>query len=494
MTFGRSLFSAFAGYGDRTAIVSGPDTITFTQAMGQVRCLASNLRAAGVRHGDYVGLAMVDTADVLLSAMACWLLTATPVIMDFRSPRSQRAWIARDFDLVVVLESDTVPDTPYPAMIYERAWRHIPVPGPELPGFGDDTNPAFLLFSSGTTGTPKAYVQTHERLKQRIDARREILEEGPSLFLTPMALTYSATRHHVLGYLARGGTVHFYPPLFSPSELTEALLSARATGTALPPSVIARLAKEAGPRSEPLFPSLNVLASVGGPARPADKVAAYRSLSPGYRMSYASTLTGTIALLAGPDVLARPEAAGRVVASARAEIVDIEGRVLPLGEAGLVKAWTTSVVPFLLGPGRKEYVDPATMGPGWGIPGDIGFLDADGFVTLIDRQADMIVRDGVNVAPQELEKIIAAHPKVQEVAVVGFADDIHGQEIAAFIVTRDGTVEELRTYMRAHIAPEKRPREIRLVPELPLSPAGKLMRRQLAEQILRERSEGPEAQ
>jgi long-chain acyl-CoA synthetase len=95
----------------------------------------------------------------------------------------------------------------------------------------------------------------------------------------------------------------------------------------------------------------------------------------------------------------------------------------------------------------------------------------------------MIVRGGVSVAPQELEKLIRTHPKVQDVAVAGFADETLGQEIAVFIVSQQGTVEEFQAFLRANIAPDRRPREIRLVASLPYSDNGKLLRRQLVETL-----------
>jgi long-chain acyl-CoA synthetase len=101
----------------------------------------------------------------------------------------------------------------------------------------------------------------------------------------------------------------------------------------------------------------------------------------------------------------------------------------------------------------------------------------------------MIVRGGVNVAPQEIEKLIARHPKVTEVAVVGFPDETQGQEIAAFIVSDHGVVDDFIAFMRANIAPERRPREVRLVAALPYNEHGKLLRRRLADEIVRERLE-----
>ncbi|WP_137930711.1 class I adenylate-forming enzyme family protein [Mesorhizobium comanense] len=487
MSFGRQLLEAFASHGDKVAMVSDRSQVTYAQALAQIGHLSANFSASGIGPGDRVGLAMVDNIDVVLSILACWKNNATPVVIDFRTPASQRARQARDFGLKIIFENRAMPgDEVYPRALFDAGWKT----DASAPGFGtdapmSDANPAFLIFSSGTTGDPKAYIQSHQALARRIAARKAVVEGTAKRFLTPMALSYSAMRHQVFGYLLYGGVVRFFPPLFTPSELIEALLSFQASGTALAPSVIARMVKEVGERATHLLPHLSVLYSVGGPARGEDKIAAYRYISPGYRISYSSSLTGIISSLSGLDILAKPESAGRPVAGVQIEILDADGRVLPQGERGLIKARTPTMASAVLMPGNRLFVDPQVMGPDWGIPGDIGFLDADGFVTIVDREADMIVRGGVSVAPQELEKLIRAHPKVQDVAVAGFADETMGQEIAAFIVSREGTAEELQAFMRANIAPDRRPREIRLVASLPYSDNGKLLRRQLVETLAR---------
>ena len=103
----------------------------------------------------------------------------------------------------------------------------------------------------------------------------------------------------------------------------------------------------------------------------------------------------------------------------------------------------------------------------------------------------MIVRGGVNIAPQELEKLIRAHPKVTDVAVAGFPDPTMGQEIAAFVVSEAGmTVEELRQFLAASVAPDRRPRELRIVRALPYNTNGKLLRRQLVDMLAAERAAG----
>lgn len=490
MSFGRQIFEAMTVHGDRPAILSGREQLSYADVLAQSATLAANFSELGVGSGARVGLAMQDTKDVALAILACWRLAATPVIVDFRAPRAQRARIVNDFGVGLTLETRSPPGTEeYPAMRFDRDWRFTarkPLPAGATV---DCSNPAFLLLSSGTTGDPKAYVQTHEALAARVVQRKAVMDAAEMRFLTPMTLSYSASRHQVLAYLFFGGTVSFYPPLFTPSELAEALLAFRASGSALPPPVIARLAREAGERSSVMFPALGSLYSIGGPATAEEKIAAYRNLSRGYRISYASSLTGMVSVLAGEAVLAKPESSGKPVAGVRVEILDAEGGPLPPGERGLIKAYTGTMASAVLLPGNQPFVDPLVMGPDWGVPGDIGFLDQDGFLTIVDREGDMIVRGGVNIAPQELEKLIRAHPKVTDVAVAGFPDPTMGQEIAAFVVSEAGmTVEELRHFLAASVAPDRRPRELRIVRALPYNTNGKLLRRQLVDMLAAERA------
>lgn len=489
MSFARHLFAVMADHGDRPAMVSDHEQLSHRQAVEQAAHLAANLAAAGVQPGDRIGISVQDGHEVILCVMACWQLAATPAVIDFRTPHAQRARLAQDFELAAVLENRAPPaGENYPSLVFNRDWRFASPSSYAPQGEIDCSNPAFLLFSSGTTGVPKAYVQSHDMLMGRNQTQARPQDDALPRYFTPVSMSFAAARGYVFAVLFAGGVVRFFPPLFTPSELAEELLSFRATGTSLPPPVIARLVVEAGERSSVLFPDLGEMRSIGGPARPEDKLAAWRNLTRGYSISYSSTLTGRVSMLRGEDILAKPESSGRLMPRVRVEILDDQGRELPRGEHGIIKAWTPTIAPAVLLPGNKPFVDPKVMGPGWGIAGDIGFLDDDGFLTIVGRMEDMIVRGGVNVAPQELEKLIVTHPKVAEVAVVGFDDAVMGQEIGVFAVTtQDLTVGELRSFIAANLPPEKRPREIRIVNALPYNNNGKLLRRVLAEDLARER-------
>ncbi len=488
MSFSRTLFAAMLGHAERPAMQLDDETVSHAQAVAQAGTIATHLAAAGIGPGDRVGIAVSNVLEAALCILACWRLSATPSVIDFRTPRPVRARLAADFGLAALLESRSPPGVEvYPALAFAPAWR-IEAAGtsPDLDAI-DCTHPAFLMLSSGTTGAPKGYLQAHEVLGRRLASYINVADDSAPRFLTPMTLAFSATRQHVMNYLVRGGVINFFPLLYTPSELIEGLLAFRATASALPPPIVARLVREVGERDTPLFPGMKVLDSIGGPALPEDKLSAYRNLSPAYSIKYASSLTGRISQLAGADVLARPESAGRVAPGVRVEILDAEGRALPPGAPGVIKAWTHTMASGVVSAGRGHHVDPAVMGEGWGIPGDIGSLDEEGFLTILDRQEDMIVRGGVNVAPQEIEALIRAHPEVEDVAVAGIPDAALGQEIAAFVVAGAALAEPaLRAFLTANLIADRRPRHIRLVRALPYNANGKLVRRSLVESLVAE--------
>ncbi|MFA6157772.1 AMP-binding protein, partial [Mesorhizobium sp.] len=120
MSFGKQILEAFAAHGDRLAMVSDRSRITYRQALTEIGHLAANFSASGIGRGDRVGLAMIDNIDVVLSMLACWKLSATPVVIDFRTPGSQRARQARDFGLKMIFESRAMPgDEIYPNALFD---------------------------------------------------------------------------------------------------------------------------------------------------------------------------------------------------------------------------------------------------------------------------------------------------------------------------------------------------------------------------------------
>jgi len=404
------------------------------------------------------------------------------VLIDFRTPATQRSKIS-----LLVSARFTIEDRhPKGADDYEYVmWADIrdgnKLIDTDFPEFDALARvPAFLSLSSGTTGFPKAYVQSHAHVAGKIMTRQKLEGTGGGTFYTPMTLSFSATRQVVINYLAFEDKVVFGKPLFSTSELVENILSVSPTACALPPPIIRNLVAEVGEQTEPIFSGLKVLRSIGGPATVEDKLGAYKNLTNGYRMGYSSSLTGVTTVLAGENLLKKPETTGVPIDGIKIEIVDPDTFArLPEGESGLIKVQTpylaSRIIHFNETEDSNEFLDN-----GWASAGDLGFMDTDGFLTLTGRLGDMIVRGGVNIAPQELENILRKHPIVDDVAIFGVEDDDFGQEVAAFFVSKTASEKDLYELCMQEISFERRPRVIKLVDRLSYNLNNKLERTKLA--------------
>lgn len=466
--------------------VSGETDLTAGELLRRSAGFAAMLKAQGCGQDSRVALYLQSNTDLLAGMIGGWMVGACVLMMDFRTPGPQRSAIAKMVGATLSVEGRRMPKSAddYRWVLFDDAWRR-PAPWVDFANIAVPDN-AFALcaLSSGTTGAPKIYLQSHRVTMGRLKPGMMTQQSTDHPFVAPMSISISATRSRVLNCLIGGGRVHFMPPLASAGELIETLSATRASGTALPPSIIAQMVREIGERREPYFPHLKLLRSTGGPALPEDKIAAYRYLSPGYRMAYSSNLTGMATSLAGEDVLRRPETVGRPINGIAIEIVDgATGVRMARHEAGFVKITTPylSEVTIEAEGGRTEGRE--RRGDDWGIPGDIGILDDEGFLTIVGRGADMIIRGGVNVAPQEIEAILIQHPSIEDVAVAGIEHPIYGQEIVAAIVSKDGDENEFRAYCIRNLAPEKRPRIIRIVESLPYNAGGKLERSKVAEML-----------
>jgi acyl-CoA synthetase (AMP-forming)/AMP-acid ligase II len=198
-------------------------------------------------------------------------------------------------------------------------------------------------------------------------------------------------------------------------------------------------------------------------------------------VTYGSTVGGSISTLVGEAIQTKAGTVGRPMPFNHLRIEGADGQVLGVGETGLIKIRSPLIADEILGEARA---DSDRLVDGWAIPGDLGFIDEDGFLTLTGRASDMIIRNGVNVFPREIETILERHPGIAEAAVFGYSSPSSGEEIAAFVVAAGSvTIEEIVDHARANIVPDKRPRHMEIVERLPRNDAGKVVKRLLAERL-----------
>jgi acyl-CoA synthetase (AMP-forming)/AMP-acid ligase II len=231
----------------------------------------------------------------------------------------------------------------------------------------------------------------------------------------------------------------------------------------------------------PLFPALRVLVSSGASLYPDERRALMDTLSPNFFNFYSSTEGGGISLLRPeyPDAVSM--SVGRVVFGAEVQVVDEHHQSVAAGVVGAVRYRGGSVADSFH---RNPEDSAASFRDGWFYPGDLGRFDEQGFLYLVGRSKDMLIRGGINIYPAEVENALAAHPCVQEAAVVGWPSRSRGEDVAAFVVLRAPVdAAELLAACRTVLAPYKVPRSIFIVDELPRNSLGKVTKPRLVERL-----------
>lgn len=481
-TLGDSFWALGRRYGDRPALVSGARSLSYAELAETGGRIANALAARGLKAGDHIALAYRDGLELMAANVGVWMLDAVAVVVDFRNRSDERARLAEEFDIAAFLEDRDLSAGAYRSIPLDAAWRAEVAAAPATPRPLDGPEvPAYIALTSGTTGRPLGILMDHRALLIRCMAyalQSNYPREHP-VFLNAYPLAFSASRNHALAHLLCGGTIHFHPPTFGPMELAERVNEIGASFLfAVPATVKAILDALPEGFEGPLLPTLTMLYCGGSGMMPADKVRAARLLTPHFLHCFASSITGTSAVLEGADILTHSESDGRIVPLARLEVVGPDHMPLPAGEVGMLRARTHGMSPGLYKNRARDTGDK--IRDGWAYTGDMARISADGFLTITGRSSDVIVRGGANVFPAEIEAALALHPAVSESAVTGFADPEVEEEIAAFVVASAPVSEaELVAHCRLQLSPDKRPRKFVFLDSLPRNANGKVLKRDL---------------
>jgi acyl-CoA synthetase (AMP-forming)/AMP-acid ligase II len=360
----------------------------------------------------------------------------------------------------------------------------------ELP-FVDPGDVAILLFTSGTTGEPKAAVLRHHHLASYVVSSVEFMGSEPI-----EAQLVSVPPYHIAGISAvlsslYGGRRLVYLPSFEPEAWVHAAIDQAVTHAMVVPTMLGRILKVLEQLDLEL-PSLRHL-SYGGGRMPVDLIErtmaklAHVDLVNAYGLTETSS---TIALLSPADhreafaspvelVRARLTSVGRPLASVEVEVRDADGKTLPPGAKGEICVRGDQVA--------GEYVGWSGLTEdGWFRTRDAGYLDQDGYLYVEGRLDDVIVRGAENISPGEIEDVLLLHPAVAEAAVVGVPDPEWGEAVAAVVVLAEGTdasESELQDWVRQRLRSTKMPCAVHFRLELPYNPTGKLLRRVLREEL-----------
>jgi long-chain acyl-CoA synthetase len=493
----------------KIAVVDGADRISYADLWRQARSYAAALRELGVRPGGTVAMLVPNVADfprayyAVLAAGAVvvpvhLLLTADEVAYVLRDSRADLlichrgmlavgAAAAAQVGVPVVAVGPVAPPggpepvTPEPATLAEIAAGLEPLPSYVS---REAEDPAVILYTSGTTGEPKGAVLTHLNLVMNAMVNVFDANDGrpTDVVLGCLPLFHSFGQTVAMnGTFRIGGTLVLLARFTGEAALEVMLREGVDVFHGVPTMYIALLEAAAG-RTE--LPRLRLCIS-GGASLPVAVLERVKEVfgAPVFE-GYGLSETSPTATTNQPHFGVRPGTVGHPVWGVEVEIArpEVTERIefLPPGELGEIVIRGHNVFAGYLG--RPEATAEAVV-DGWFRTGDLGARDADGFVTIVDRTKDVVIRGGFNVYPREVEEVLVRHPAVAQVAVIGVPDPVHGEELCAVVVPDPGAgppdAAELIEWARQRLARHKYPRRIQFVEELPLGPSHKVLKREL---------------
>ena len=463
--------------------------------------LATGLSDLGVRPGDRVVVLMANCPEVLISYRACWRagFVITPLI--FLVTQDELRHVLIDSAAVAVITTTeflgkvhaavrgapsvrsivVAGDAPDSAHVLEFAEVAAADPGSIVDRADDDL--AALLYTGGTTGRAKGVPLSHANLWWCGKASA-LNSAGAGLGSTLVPLPLS----HVYGLLVTCTALHQPDPhrlvlmrWFDPVAWLDLAQQHRVRRAVLVPSMIQMLLSRPLERAD-----LSALAAVSSGAAPLAEETRqeFEARVPSARIYEGYGCTESGALIAGNPLTARRVGSvGKPVDGCEVTIRNESDTALPAGEDGEICVRSPGV---MAGYWHAPHATEVALAGGWLHTGDIGHLDTDGYLYVVDRKKDLIIRGGFNVYPRDVEDVLLDHPAVALAGVVGRPDDRLGEEVVAFVSLRpnaNATADELIEHARSRLAATKYPREVRIVAEVPLTSVGKLDRKRLRAQV-----------
>jgi len=474
------------------ALTDADGQMTYAQLDRAVDTLCTKLHRAGVARGDTVAALLPNGIAYVVLLLAVARAGATFAPMNARlTPRELAATLAVARPRLMFAAVERM-EVAIAALQSVASCTRVLADPLDWPGDGpageqpaadacvtaDDA--ALLLFTSGTSGTPKGVLGTHRARMQWVrDAAGEYGLSSDDVYVAAMPQTHSAGLTFTLMHLEAGARLELLPR-FDAADLLDRLAGGQATSLLAVPSMLALLLQEAQQRPVWRRPAtLRRIVSCGAPFPPALKLRVAALLCESVYEYYGCTECSGMTLLRPQDLPHRAASVGRAFGAVRIRIVDEQGHDCPPGQTGEVWA----VNPY----GMSGYKDrpqesAAAFTDDWYRTGDLGWLDAQAYLHLAGRRDDMLVTGGFNVQPQEVEEVLCLHDAVHDAAVTGESDAVWGQVLVAHLVPRPDAVldtQRLRAHCESMLAPYKVPRRWRVLPRLPRNAAGKLMRAQL---------------
>jgi len=483
MNLARLLHDAARRLPDAPALALGTRTVaTYRELSSRVAALAAGLLGRGLAPGDRVALAMKNCPEYYELMFACWHAGLAAVPINAKLHPKEFAYILENSDAkLAFVTPDLESSVPGGVSVSSTEFRRLRSGEPAPPTETGPDDLAWLFYTSGTTGVPKGAMLTHRNvLYATLAYFADIDRLGPGDSIVHAAPMSHGSGFYGIPHLA-AGALNVVPESggFEPDEIF-ALIAAHGGVSffAAPTMVVRLLASPAAGRAD--LGHLKTIIYGGAPMYVADAERAIERFGPRLYQLYGQgespmTITG----LPQSDHAARRqlESCGFARSGVEVRIADEEDRDLPAGEVGEILTRSECV---MAGYWKNDEATARTLRGGWLHTGDVGSLDAAGYLTIRDRSKDMIISGGSNIYPREIEEVLLRHPAVAECSVIGRPHAEWGEEVIAFVVRRaDVSPQELDALCLGHIARFKRPRDYRFVAALPKNNYGKVLKTEL---------------
>ena len=452
--------------------------------------MAGILRQHGVAAGDRVALMIPNVPHFLVAYYGVLRAGAIVVPLNVLNKRREVEYYLRDCDARLLLVWHDFAAEAEAAAAAADCESHSIVAGEfEQTLFRTDpvlemvqrepTDTAVLLYTSGTTGTPKGAELTHANMLTNCRATRGLFDmDTDTIILGALPLFHSFGQTCGMNTcIVSGGTLTLLPR-FDPVKALEIIERDRVTVFEGVPSMYAAILN--APGRERFDTSTLVCCGSGGAAMPVELMRGFEQtfgckVLEGYGLSETSPVSSFNHI----DRERKPGSVGTPIVGVEMKVVDDADRDLPVGEVGEIVIRGENV---MKGYWRRPDATAEAMRGGWFHSGDLARIDADGYFFIVDRKKDMIIRKGFNVYPREIEEVLYEHPAVREAAVVGIPHDEFGEEVGAAVSLKAGataTPEELRDFVKEQVAAFKYPRTVWIVDDLPKGPTGKILKREI---------------
>jgi long-chain acyl-CoA synthetase len=502
----------------REAVVHGAMRLTYAQVNAMANQVASGLRHLGLQPGDHVALScpnvpyfpvayygilkmggVVVPLNVLLKpreiayhlkdsdAKALLVFEGTAELPMAQMAREACDEVAACAHLIVMTANPAAPSPIDRALTFGQLIHTQPVTGPTHAAAPDDT--AVILYTSGTTGQPKGAELTHFNMVTNAlmskDMIAPLMHAGPEAdnrWLITLPLFHSTGQTAQMNAGIAGGGTLLLLPRFDAAAVLKTMAEERATCWVGVPTMYWALlqhVRQSGVDVSAIKSSLRVCCSGGAPM----PIAVMRDFEQtfGVRIleGYGLSETSPVACFNQVQWPSRPGTVGLPLFACEVRVVDEQDQSLPSGERGEILIRGHNVMKGYYN--RPEETAEALRG-GWFHTGDIGVIDSDGFLSIVDRKKDMVLRGGMNVYPREIEEMLMIHPAVSLAAVLGVPDDRLGEEIKAYVVLKPGASlepDDLIAWSKVQLAAYKYPRLVEIRESLPVGPTGKVFKRAL---------------